>query len=109
MTKRGRADGAYLHTANGCRFIDAISSKWIVTHGHCHPNIVRAIKNTQARGMARFLRTTNRFCMQCKVREEKNAESTTKRGSGRYHTPPRGLQGVRSPSTYLVWSHDVWV
>ncbi|WFU14608.1 adenosylmethionine--8-amino-7-oxononanoate transaminase [Bradyrhizobium sp. CB3481] len=44
MTKVVRSDGAYLHTANGHRIIDAISSWWVVTHGHCHPHIVSAIQ-----------------------------------------------------------------
>ncbi|MCK1634560.1 adenosylmethionine--8-amino-7-oxononanoate transaminase [Bradyrhizobium sp. 162] len=44
MTKVVRADGAYLHTADGRRIIDAISSWWVVTHGHCHPRIVSAIQ-----------------------------------------------------------------
>lgn len=44
MTKVVRADGAYLHTAGGRRIIDAISSWWVVTHGHCHPHIVSAIQ-----------------------------------------------------------------
>ncbi|MBN9598371.1 MAG: adenosylmethionine--8-amino-7-oxononanoate transaminase [Afipia sp.] len=39
---RGR--GAYLYTADGRRIIDAISSWWVVTHGHCHPEIVHAIQ-----------------------------------------------------------------
>lgn len=37
-------DGAYLYTADGRRIIDAISSWWVVTHGHCHPQIVSAIQ-----------------------------------------------------------------
>ncbi|MCK1296694.1 MULTISPECIES: adenosylmethionine--8-amino-7-oxononanoate transaminase [unclassified Bradyrhizobium] len=44
MTTVVRADGAYLHTADGRRIIDAISSWWVVTHGHCHPHIVSAIQ-----------------------------------------------------------------
>ncbi|MET4331478.1 adenosylmethionine-8-amino-7-oxononanoate aminotransferase [Bradyrhizobium sp. i1.15.2] len=44
MTKVIRGDGAYLHTADGRRIIDAISSWWVVTHGHCHPHIVSAIQ-----------------------------------------------------------------
>lgn len=44
MTKVVSADGAYLHTADGRRIIDAISSWWVVTHGHCHPHIVSAIQ-----------------------------------------------------------------
>lgn len=38
-----RAEGAILHTADGRRVIDAISSWWVTTHGHCHPRIVAAI------------------------------------------------------------------
>jgi adenosylmethionine-8-amino-7-oxononanoate aminotransferase len=37
------AQGAVLHTARGRRIIDAISSWWVTTHGHCHPRIVAAI------------------------------------------------------------------
>ncbi|MCK1727318.1 adenosylmethionine--8-amino-7-oxononanoate transaminase [Bradyrhizobium sp. 142] len=44
MTKVVRGDGAYLHAADGRRIIDAISSWWVVTHGHCHPHIVSAIQ-----------------------------------------------------------------
>ncbi|RTM14229.1 adenosylmethionine--8-amino-7-oxononanoate transaminase [Bradyrhizobium sp. BR13661] len=44
MTRIVRGDGAYLHTADGRRIIDAISSWWVVTHGHCHPHIVSAIQ-----------------------------------------------------------------
>lgn len=38
-----RAEGAALYTADGRRVIDAISSWWVTTHGHCHPRIVKAI------------------------------------------------------------------
>jgi adenosylmethionine-8-amino-7-oxononanoate aminotransferase len=38
-----RAAGAVLHTADGRRVIDAISSWWVTTHGHCHPRIMAAI------------------------------------------------------------------
>ena len=44
MTKVVRGEGAYLHTADGRRIIDAIASWWVVTHGHCHPHIVSAIQ-----------------------------------------------------------------
>ncbi len=44
MTKIRRGDGAYLYDEDGRRIIDAISSWWVVTHGHCHPNIVSAIQ-----------------------------------------------------------------
>jgi adenosylmethionine---8-amino-7-oxononanoate aminotransferase len=37
------ADGAALFTPDGTRIIDAISSWWVTTHGHCHPKISAAI------------------------------------------------------------------
>jgi adenosylmethionine-8-amino-7-oxononanoate aminotransferase len=39
-----RGDGAWLETPDGRRILDAISSWWVVTHGHRHPRIVSAIK-----------------------------------------------------------------
>ncbi len=38
-----RGEGAELYTADGQRIIDAISSWWVTTHGHCHPRIMAAI------------------------------------------------------------------
>ncbi|MDH5722862.1 MAG: adenosylmethionine--8-amino-7-oxononanoate transaminase [Alphaproteobacteria bacterium] len=38
------AKGAYLYDKNGQRIIDAISSWWVITHGHCHPHIVSAVQ-----------------------------------------------------------------
>jgi adenosylmethionine-8-amino-7-oxononanoate aminotransferase len=38
------AEGAYLKTKDGRRIIDAISSWWVITHGHRHPHIVAAIR-----------------------------------------------------------------
>ena len=38
-----RAEGAVLHTADGRRIVDAISSWWVTTHGHRHPRIMAAI------------------------------------------------------------------
>jgi len=38
-----RSEGAALYTADGRRVIDAISSWWVTTHGHCHPRIMAAI------------------------------------------------------------------
>lgn len=38
-----RAEGATLFTSDGRRIIDAISSWWVTTHGHCHPRIMAAI------------------------------------------------------------------
>src|SRR5262245_23611003 len=37
------AEGAALHTADGRRIVDAISSWWVTTHGHSHPRIAAAI------------------------------------------------------------------
>ena len=39
-----RSEGAALYTADGRRIIDAISSWWVTTHGHCHPRIMAAIR-----------------------------------------------------------------
>lgn len=39
-------EGAYLHKADGSRILDAISSWWVVTHGHRHPRIMKAIETT---------------------------------------------------------------
>jgi adenosylmethionine-8-amino-7-oxononanoate aminotransferase len=39
-----RNEGAWLTTADGRRIFDAISSWWVVTHGHRHPQIMDAIK-----------------------------------------------------------------
>jgi adenosylmethionine-8-amino-7-oxononanoate aminotransferase len=44
MVRIERGEGAYLYTEDNRRIIDAISSWWVVTHGHCHPPIVRAIQ-----------------------------------------------------------------
>lgn len=44
VIKVARGSGAYLHTSDGRRILDAISSWWVVTHGHCHPRIVSAIQ-----------------------------------------------------------------
>lgn len=38
-----RAEGALIHTRDGQTMIDAISSWWVTTHGHCHPRIMAAI------------------------------------------------------------------
>lgn len=39
-----RGEGAWLTTPDGRRILDAISSWWVVTHGHRHPDIIAAIK-----------------------------------------------------------------
>ncbi|MGO8780364.1 MAG: adenosylmethionine--8-amino-7-oxononanoate transaminase [Rhodomicrobium sp.] len=44
MRKIARAEGAWLEAADGSRIFDAISSWWVITHGHNYPPIVDAIK-----------------------------------------------------------------
>ncbi|KPG02222.1 adenosylmethionine-8-amino-7-oxononanoate aminotransferase [Rhodopseudomonas sp. AAP120] len=39
-----RGEGAWLEATDGRRIYDAISSWWVITHGHRHPHIVQAIK-----------------------------------------------------------------
>ncbi|MEP6201497.1 MAG: aminotransferase class III-fold pyridoxal phosphate-dependent enzyme, partial [Marinomonas sp.] len=39
-----RAEGAHLFTQDGRKVVDAISSWWVTTHGHCYPPIVEAIQ-----------------------------------------------------------------
>lgn len=36
-------EGAYLHTPDGRKILDAISSWWVNLHGHAHPHIAAAI------------------------------------------------------------------
>ncbi len=45
-----RASGAWLYDATGRPILDAISSWWVTTHGHCQPEIVEAITE-QARSL----------------------------------------------------------
>jgi len=39
------AEGAVLHSSDGKRIVDAISSWWVTTHGHRHPRIMQAIRD----------------------------------------------------------------
>jgi adenosylmethionine-8-amino-7-oxononanoate aminotransferase len=41
-----RTEGGYLESRDGRRILDAISSWWVITHGHRHPRIVAAIRDT---------------------------------------------------------------
>ena len=41
-------EGAWIHTDRG-PLLDAVSSWWVVTHGHNHPAIARAIRDTAGR------------------------------------------------------------
>ncbi len=45
MVEVTKGEGAWLETPDGRRVVDAISSWWVVTHGHRHPHIVQAIKD----------------------------------------------------------------
>jgi adenosylmethionine-8-amino-7-oxononanoate aminotransferase len=49
MTPIERGEGAYLYTRDGTRLIDGIASWWVITHGHCHPHIARAIREQAER------------------------------------------------------------
>ncbi len=42
-------EGAVLHTDDGRRIVDAISSWWVTTHGHGHPRIMAAIAEQSQR------------------------------------------------------------
>lgn len=42
------AAGAWLICADGNRLLDAISSWWVITHGHCEPRIAAAIASQAA-------------------------------------------------------------
>jgi adenosylmethionine---8-amino-7-oxononanoate aminotransferase len=44
MTRIASTDGAYLIDEDGNRLFDAISSWWVITHGHRHPRIMAAIR-----------------------------------------------------------------
>ena len=44
-----RAEDALLHGDDGRQWIDAISSWWVTTHGHCHPRIMAAIAEQAGR------------------------------------------------------------
>lgn len=48
------AEGAFLHTADGRKIIDAISSWWVNLHGHANPRIAAAIAE-QARKLEQVI------------------------------------------------------
>lgn len=43
-----RASGSWLYDTDNKPILDAISSWWVTTHGHCHPDIVDAIAQQAA-------------------------------------------------------------
>lgn len=45
-----KAEGMYLHTSDGRKIMDAISSWWVNLHGHSHPKIAEAVA-TQAQNL----------------------------------------------------------
>jgi len=49
MLSIASAEGAWLKTVDGRRIFDGISSWWVITHGHRHPKIVRAIQEQAAK------------------------------------------------------------
>ena len=49
-----RGEGAWLHASDGRRFLDAISSWWVNTHGHAHPKIAAAVAE-QARTLEQVI------------------------------------------------------
>ncbi len=44
MRRIAATDGAYLIDEDGNRILDAISSWWVITHGHRHPRIMAAVR-----------------------------------------------------------------
>ena len=44
-----RAEGCWLEAKDGRRYLDAISSWWVITHGHCEPRIMQAIRDQTER------------------------------------------------------------
>jgi len=52
-----RTEGAYIHTRDGRRIFDGISSWWVTLHGHGQPEIAHAIAE-QARTMEQVIFTT---------------------------------------------------
>ena len=44
-----RAEGIYLHTHDGRRLLDGISSWWVNIHGHNHPRLNRALEEQASR------------------------------------------------------------
>ena len=47
--KIARAEGAWLYAEDGSRYFDAISSWWVITHGHRRPEIMQAIREATER------------------------------------------------------------
>ena len=55
-----RTGGAWLEAADGRRIFDAISSWWVITHGHCYRPIMQAIRaETERRDQGIFAGCTH--------------------------------------------------
>lgn len=54
MIEIARAEGARLYASDGREYLDAISSWWVITHGHGHPGIAAAIAE-QARTLEQVI------------------------------------------------------
>ena len=48
LPKVVKAQKSTLFLKNGAQLIDAISSWWLITHGHCEPSLVKAIREEAA-------------------------------------------------------------
>ena len=46
-----RAQGVYIYDANGKAYLDFISGISVRNVGHCHPNVVKAIKDQSEKYM----------------------------------------------------------
>ena len=46
-----RGEGAWLYDADGRRYVDYVGSWGPMIAGHCHPEVVRAVQETAARGL----------------------------------------------------------
>lgn len=43
------AEGSFLYTADGRSMFDAMSSWWVILHGHCHPYLIAKVQEQFAR------------------------------------------------------------
>mgnify|MGYP003694602745 CR=1 FL=1 len=46
-----RGEGVYLHTDDGRRLLDGISSWWVSIHGHSHPHLNKALAAIRPAGL----------------------------------------------------------
>jgi adenosylmethionine-8-amino-7-oxononanoate aminotransferase len=101
------AEGAWLETPDGRRILDAISSWWVVTHGHRHPRIIAAIK-AQADALdqvifAGFTHGPAERLAQMLLSRVNGQEA--RRGSPPQSSPARGAEGAASAIAATPLSH----